>query len=401
MMTMSSAQDGPRPAMNGIDGSYRSSHPDSRLDLDADGFPRQPPHAPNRSADAVPPASSSSRPPDEPDLNEAPTEPPRAGFSFPALHLGSFSSLKMDDFANFPSSTLLNDDDEQDGRTGNVRSSTPAENDPNVEHDGEPDSVTKSASSTLPITSGGNLQRVISPLGPAGASTSSPNGKTARPSPSLYDVTRMARSGSPFRPVPAPTTTQDTSMGRPPHQLSTDQALDQDVGQDSDVFLDLPVRAHPPANTGDYLIDSPGFLSEEGSQAFLRQSRIARRRTIVQDPNGQNRDGEDDDGFSGQVRSRQGSRDMGLDGPEGVPSRKASTVGQLDSVDEITASLVVLQRGSSSQRRTDRQMLLLSSRTHPSFHCQTAWLRSYRHRHPTRKPVDPVSMHLDIRFQAR
>jgi hypothetical protein len=328
MMTVSSAQIG-RPAINGADGSYRSGNGDVGMDLDADGFPRQrPQRSTTSSSTALSPSSSSSVLPrlsSAPDLDNAPSEPPRAGFSFPALHLGSFSSLKMDDFANFPSSTS----NDGDNMTGIVRTSTPAGNDVTVEEEGE-DAKGQDAA-------GGNSRLLVSsPRSPLGASATSPDGATARPSPSLYDVTRMARSSSPFRPVPA-TTSNDPVSVRPAHQLQTDQGgLDQDGTEEPDAFLNLPPRTLATSSTTDYLIDSPGFLSEEGSQAFLRQSRIARRRTIVQDPNDFRGNGEDGDTYAGQVRSRQGSRDMMMDGNEGVSSRKASTVGQLDSVHEAT-----------------------------------------------------------------
>lgn len=295
-MTMSSAPNGP-PVLPRADQSYRSAHHDQGLELDADGFPRRPPHAPASSSPTVStafspistPATTADRK-QEPDLelNEAPSEPPRAGFSFPALHLGSFSSLKMDDF----SSMFPTEGEEQ----GGMRASTPAGND--VDHVPEQDAAERTGQDTPFISGGSSLGRVISPS----AMATSPNGVPAAKSPSLYDVTRMARSGSPFRPVPAPP--MNDSGGRVAHQLSSDRNGSGDLDQDSDVIASLPPRT-------DYLIDSPGFLSEEGSQAFLRQSRIARRRTIVQDPNtsnGQRRDGAgDEEGYGGQVRSRQGS----------------------------------------------------------------------------------------------
>ena len=112
----------------------------------------------------------------------------------------------------------------------------------------------------------------------------------------------------------------------------------------------------------DYLIDSPGFLSEEGSKTFFRQSQVVRRRTVVSGGVTANRadeeDEEDEDAGQGEERMNDGEgRRVGVVVGEGVgvASRKASAVGdvegeeQEDGLDEGGGVLVSCRHRSASQ----------------------------------------------------
>ena len=89
----------------------------------------------------------------------------------------------------------------------------------------------------------------------------------------------------------------------------------------------------------DYLIDSPGFLSEEGSKTFFRQSQVVRRRTVVSGGVTANRADEDDGDDAGQGEERMidgEGRRVGVVVGEGVgvASRKASAVGDVEEEEQ-------------------------------------------------------------------
>jgi hypothetical protein len=98
----------------------------------------------------------------------------------------------------------------------------------------------------------------------------------------------MGRSGSPFRPV---SSLGLNAGGMRPGSSLRERSKSPSRMKGNDSMLLTQDEKEPDENgpdevdlgKEDYLIHSPGFLSEVGSQTFLRQSRINRRKTIVQD----------------------------------------------------------------------------------------------------------------------
>jgi hypothetical protein len=102
--------------------------------------------------------------------------------------------------------------------------------------------------------------------------------------------------------------------------------------------------------SSDYLIDSPGFLSEEGSKTFFRQSQVVRRRTVVSGGVPANRadeddDNDDDEADQGEERMNDGEgRRVGVvvGHGVGVASRKASAVGDVEEEEDALGESAVL-----------------------------------------------------------
>ena len=362
--------------------------------LDADGFPQRrpvPPHQPTpttsvppiQTAHPFPPSqltptstttpisatptttttttTTMTNPNESTTLNHRPPISATGPFSFPALHLGSFSSLRIDDFADYPSSSPV---DQHPG---------PDEADETQPHSGGGGSDLEGREGTPDRGRGqGGLSLGLPlPLPALGSPTKSgfaggaAGGTSGRPSPTLYDVTRMARSGSPFRPIGnlGGGGLSSSLQFAGPSSSSTTTGFGQGQGVNGTSTSEFQARVDDRTKDPDYLIDSPGFLSEEGSKTFFRQSQVVRRRTVVSGgvtaAGRADEDDEDhDNAGQGEERMIDGEgRRVGVVVGEGVgvASRKASAVGdvegeeQEDGLDEGGGVLVSCRHRSASQ----------------------------------------------------
>jgi len=175
----------------------------------------------------------------------------------------------------------------------------------------------------------------------------------------------MARSGSPFRPIGnlGGGGLSSSLQFAGPSSSSTTTGFGQGQGVNDTSTSEFQARVDGRTKDPDYLIDSPGFLSEEGSKTFFRQSQVVRRRTVVSGgvtaAGRADEDDEDhDNAGQGEERMIDGEgRRVGVVVGEGVgvASRKASAVGdvegeeQEDGLDEGGGVLVSCRHRSASQ----------------------------------------------------